>query len=149
MWHRLKSDPACAEMVKITKAKPSGGNVRFVVSDVSNAFDGGPLGAICAFNVLHLVNDLPEMLTRIHVHLKPCGQLICKIWCFTDMKWTLRALFPVLRVIGLFPVAASLGATQLRQLIRDAGFEIVGERLFGDYTNNPYIVACKHGQIVA
>jgi ubiquinone/menaquinone biosynthesis C-methylase UbiE len=138
-----------AEMVKIAKAKPSGGNVRFVVSDVSNAFDGGPFDAICAFNVLHLVDDLPEMLTRIHAHLKPGGQLICKTWCFADVNWALRALFPVLRVFGLFPVAASLGATQLRQSIRDAGFEIVDEHLFGDYTQNPYIVACKHGQIVA
>jgi len=65
------------------------------------------------------------------------------------VKWALRALFPVLRVFGLFPVAASLGATQLRQSICDAGFEIVDERLFGDYTQNPYIVACKPGQITA
>ena len=137
------------EMVQIAKAKPSGGNVRFVVSDVSNAFDGGPFDAICAFNVLHLVDDLPEMLIRIHAHLKPGGQLICKTWCFADVNWALRALFPVLRVFGLFPVAASLGATQLRQSIRDTGFEIVDVHLFGDYTQNPYIVACKHGQIIA
>jgi len=63
------------------------------------------------------------------------------------MKLSVRALFPVLRVFGLFPVAASLGATQLRQAIRDAGFEIVEERLFRDYAQNPYIVAIKLGQI--
>ncbi|WP_373489172.1 class I SAM-dependent methyltransferase [Blastomonas sp.] len=126
-----------AEMVKIAKAKPSGRNVRFVVSDVSNAFDGGPFDAICAFNVLHLVDDLPEMLTRIHAHLKPGGQLICKTWCFADVNWALRALFPVLRVFGLFPVAASLGATQLRQSIRDAGFEIVDEHLLGIILRTP------------
>ena len=138
-----------AEMVKIANAKPSGRNVCFVVSDASNAFDAGPFDAICAFNVLHLVDDLPEMLTRIHAHLKPGGQLICKTWCFADMKLSVRSLFPVLRVFGLFPVAASLAATQLRQSIRDAGFEIVDERLFGNYTHNLYIVACKHGQITA
>jgi len=60
-----------AEMVKIAKAKPSGVNVRFVVADAANAFDGGPFDAICAFNVLHLVDDLPQMLSRIHTHLKP------------------------------------------------------------------------------
>ena len=134
-----------AEMIKIAKAKPSGRNVTFVVSDASNAFGGGPFDAICAFNVLHLVDDLPDMLTRIHAHLRPGGQLICKTWCFADVKWTLRALFLVLRIFGLFPVAASLGATQLRQSIRDAGFEIVDERLFEDHTQNPYIVACKPG----
>jgi SAM-dependent methyltransferase len=136
-----------AEMVKIAKGKPSGENVRFVVSDTSDAFDGGPFDAICAFNVLHLVDDLPEMLNRIHAHLKPGGQLICKTWCFADMKLSMRTLFPVQRVLGLFPVAASLSAPRLRQAIRDAGFEIVDERILGDYAQNPYIVAIKPGQI--
>ena len=138
-----------AEMVKIAKAKPSEGNVSFVVSDASSAFDGGPFDAICAFNVLHLVDDLPGTLTRIHAHLKPGGQLISKTWCFADMKLSVRALFPVLRVIGLFPAATSLGAGQLRQAIRDAGLLIVDERVFGDHPQNPYIVAIKPALITA
>jgi ubiquinone/menaquinone biosynthesis C-methylase UbiE len=104
-----------AEMINIAKAKPSGGNVRFVVSEASNAFDGGPFDAICAFNVLHLVDDLPEMLKCIHENLKPGGQLICKTWCFADMMWSVRALFPMLYVFGLFPVAASLELRHPRQ----------------------------------
>ncbi len=136
-----------AEMVKIANAKPSEGNVRFVVSDASNTFDGGPYDAICAFNMLHLVDDLPGMLARIHAHLKPGGQLICKTWCFADIKLSLRALFAVLRVFGLFPAAASLSESQLRQAIIDAGFEIIDERLFGDYRQNPYIVAMKQARI--
>jgi len=91
------------------------------------------------------VDDLPEMLNRIRDNLKPGGQLICKTWCFADMKLSVRALFPVLRIFGLFPVAASLGATQLRQAIRDAGFEIACERLFGDCPQNPFVVAIKPG----
>lgn len=138
-----------AEMVKIAKAKPSEGNVSFVVSDASSAFDGGPFDAICAFNVLHLVDDPPGMLKRIHAHLKPGGQLISKTWCFADMKLSVRALFPVLRVIGLFPGATSLGAGQLRQAIRDAGLLIVDERIFGDYPQNLYIVAIKPARIAA
>ena len=98
------------EMVAIAKAKPAGGNVMFVVSDAANAFDGGPFDAICAFNVLHLVDDLPGMLARIHAHLKPGGLLISKTWCFADMRLSLRLLFPVLRVFGLFPAASALRA---------------------------------------
>ncbi len=131
------------EMVRIAKAKPSPGNVVFAVSEASNAFNGRPFDAICAFNMLHLVDDLPDMLTRIHAHLKPGGLLISKTWCFADMKLSLRALFRVLRGFGLFPTAASFGAAGLRQAILDAGFEIVDERVFGDYPQNPYIVARK------
>ena len=39
--------------------------------------------------------------------------------------------------------------TRLGQAIRDAGFEIVDERLFGDYPQNPYIVASKPYKITA
>lgn len=132
-----------SEMVRIAKGKPSEGNVIFVVSDASNAFDGGPFDVICAFNVLHLVDDLLGMLTSIHAHLKPGGKLIGKIWCFGDMKLSLRALFTVLQLVGLFPATTTLSAVQLRQALRDAGFEIIDERVFGEYRQNPYIVARK------
>ncbi len=131
------------EMVRIAKAKPSAGNVVFVVADASNAFDGGPFDAICAFNVLHLVYDMPEMLTRINANLKPGGLLISKTWCFADMKLSLRVLFAVLRVFGLFPATASLSVVQLRQAIHDAGFEIASEHIFGEHRQNPYIIASK------
>ena len=131
------------EMVKIAKAKPAGPNLRFIVSDASSAFDEGPFDAICAFNVLHLVDDLPAMLTSLHANLKPGGQFISKTWCFAEMKLSLRALFAMLRIFGLFPATASLGKPQLRQAILDAGFEITDERLFGDYPQNPYLVARK------
>ncbi|HEY9037465.1 MAG TPA: class I SAM-dependent methyltransferase [Roseovarius sp.] len=137
------------EMVKIAQAKPAEGNVVFAVSDASHAFDGGPFDAICAFNVLHLVDNLPGMLARIHDHLKPGGLLISKTWCFADMKLSLRALFRVLQAFGLFPAAASLSAAGLRQAILDAGFEIVDERQFGEYRQNPYIVARKPAGIAA
>lgn len=41
----------------IAIAKPAGDNLSFVVADAGNALDGGPFDAICAFNVLHLVDD--------------------------------------------------------------------------------------------
>ena len=97
--------------------------------------------------MLYLVVGLPELMKRIHENLKRGGQLICKTWCFADMKRLVRALFPVLRAFGLFPFAASHGAAQLRRAIRDAGFEIACERLLGDYAQNLYIGAIKSGQI--
>lgn len=128
-------------MVRIAQAKPLAGNVRFVVSDAAQALDGGPFDAVCAFNLLHLVDDLPDTLARIHAHLTPGGQLICKTWCFSDVTLKLRLLFPVLRLLGLFPVATPLSEVRLRQAILDAGFEIIDERVFGDRRQNPYIVA--------
>jgi cyclopropane fatty-acyl-phospholipid synthase-like methyltransferase len=133
------------EMVRIARAKPAGDNVQFNVADAVQAFDGAPFDAVCAFNVLHLVDDLPDTLARIHTHLTTGGQLICKTWCFSDVALKLRLLFPVLRLFGLFPVTAMLSGSDLRQAIRDAGFDITDERVFGDHRQNPYIVARKRG----
>ena len=130
-----------AEMVRIAQAKPASANLRFIVADVAQGLDQGPFDAVCAFNVLHLVDDLPDTLARIHAALTPGGQLISKTWCFADLNPGMRALFAVLRVIGLFPKVNMLTEPALRQAILAAGFEIVDQRQFGTRPQNPYIVA--------
>lgn len=132
-----------AEMVRIAESKPAPDNLCFVVSNAKTALDGGPFDAICAFAVLHLVDDLPNLLGRIHAQLQPGGLLITKTWCFADMGVKLRLLFAVLRVFGLFPPTTSLGVVQLRQFFLDAGFEIVDQHIFGPRPQNPYIVLRK------
>ena len=129
------------EMLRIARAKPAPENLRFVLADAASAFDGGPFDAICAFQVLHLVEDLPGVLSRIHANLKPGGLLMSKTWCFADMGFRLRGLFLVLRTFGLFPPANALTKTALREAIRDAGFDIVDERVYGANPHGPYLVA--------
>lgn len=130
-----------AEMVRIARAKRAGDNVTFEVIDAARALDAGPFDAVCAFNVLHLVDDFPATLADIFAGLAPGGSLICKTWCFSDVALKVRLLFPVLRLIGMFPVATVLSGTQLRKAIKDAGFEIEADLVFGTRPQNPYIVA--------
>ncbi|WFE74932.1 bifunctional 2-polyprenyl-6-hydroxyphenol methylase/3-demethylubiquinol 3-O-methyltransferase UbiG [Roseinatronobacter sp. S2] len=130
-----------AEMVRIASAKPRGTNLTFKVVDAANAFDDGPYDVVCAFNVLHLVDDLPGLLARAHANLRPGGVLISKTWCFAGVNPLLRALFRVLQVVRLFPDAAILSEAQLQQAIRGAGFDIVDQKVFGPHPQNPYIVA--------
>lgn len=131
------------EMVAIARAKPAGDKVRFVVADTVQALDGGPFDAICAFNILHLVDDLPGTLAHIHTNLTPGGLLISKTWCLADLPLWLRALYPALRIVKLFPAASMLRLGQLRRAFVDAGFEIEAERIFGARPQNPYVVARK------
>ena len=132
-----------AEMLRIAAAKPAPDNLTFVLADARSAFDGGPFDAICAFQVLHLVDDLPDLLSRIHANLKRDGLLIARTWCFADMGLPLRGLFLALRALGLFPPAKALTTTALLQAIGDAGFEIADERVFGQNPDGPFIVAQK------
>lgn len=131
------------EMLRIARAKPAPENLRFILADAQNAFDGGPFDAICAFQLLHLVDDISGLLAGIHANLKPGGLLISKTWCFADMRFWLRGLFVVLRALKMFPKARALTRPALRQAISDAGFEIVEERVFGRNPHGPYIVARK------
>ncbi len=132
-----------SEMIGIARAKPAGENLSFVVTDAKSAFAGGPFDAICAFNVLHLMEDPPATLDQIFANLKPGGLLISKTWCFADMGLKLRALFSLLRAVGMFPAVTPYTVLQLRHAILDAGFEIADERIFGKYWQNPYIIARK------
>lgn len=75
----------------------------------------------------------------------PGGRLISKTWCFADLRRTLRLLFPLLRVFGLFPPATALSEPQLRQAILAAGFTIETQRSFGRSPQSQFIVARKPG----
>jgi len=131
------------EMIRIARAKPAPDTLRLVEADAAGALADGPFDAVCAFNVLHLVEDPGDLLRQIHSGLRPGGLLISKTWCFADLNLRLRALFILMRGIGLFPAATWLTADQLRAAITTAGFVIVDERIFGAHCQNPYIVARK------
>ncbi len=134
-----------AKMIRIARSKPAPDTLRFVVAEAERAFEGGPFDAICAFNVLHLTDDMPKVLDGIYANLRPGGLLISKTWCFAGMSAKLRLLFMALRLVRMFPPSTALSVEQLRVAITQAGFEITDERTFGAYDQNPYIVARKPG----
>lgn len=136
-----KATDFSAQMIEIARAKPAGDNLSFVLVDAEEAFDDAPFDAICAFNVLHLLDDPHAILDRIHASLKPGGLLISKTWCFGDLGTRWRGLFAVLRALGLFPATHGFTVAGLRQSLEKAGFEIVDETVFGKHRQNPYIVA--------
>lgn len=132
-------------MLDIARAKGGPAHLRFVLADAQKPVAGAPFDAVCAFQVLHLVADLPATLRQIHGQLVPGGLLISKTWCFADMDWKLKGVFAALKAVGLFPAAASLTKPALRAALHDAGFEIIEERLFGTNPHGPYLVARKVG----
>lgn len=131
------------EMIRISSAKPAPVNLAFEVADAATSFSSGPFDAICAFNVLHLVDDPARLLAEIHAHLKPGGLLISKTWCFAEVSWPLRSLFRTLGFVGLFPPAHRLTVVALRDMMLSAGLEIVEQRVLGAYPQNPFIIARK------
>lgn len=84
----------------------------------------GPFDAILAFNLLHLLPDLPAALSEAHTLLKPGGLLITKTPCLGG-PWLV--LWPLVRALGLFgkaPPLRFLSPRRLETLITAAGFTI-------------------------
>ena len=130
-----------AEMIRIAQAKAAPPNLRFVLAEAGALPAGGPFNAILAFNVLHLVDDLPGLLHGLRGGLAPGGVLVSKTWCFGDLPLRFRLLFRALRLVGLFPPARFLTQADLHRALLSAGFCIEATQVFGTRAQNPYIVA--------
>jgi cyclopropane fatty-acyl-phospholipid synthase-like methyltransferase len=132
------------DMIRIARAKAAPANLRFERAEAGRLADGGPFDAVCAFNVLHLVDDLPALLGRLHEGMAPDGLLICKTWYFGDMGLRWRLLFRALRLVGLFPPARFLTEAGLQDAIAAAGFSIIDRQVFGGRSANPWLVARRN-----
>lgn len=132
-----------ARMIDIARAKPAPASLEFHVSTAETAFEAAPFDAICAFNLLHLVDDMPALLAQIHDALPPGGVLISRTWCFADLPLPVRGLFAVLRLVGLFPPVTWLRGEDLRRAITTSGLVIELDKTYGTRPQNPFIVARK------
>ncbi|MFW2541469.1 class I SAM-dependent methyltransferase [Primorskyibacter sp. 2E107] len=129
-------------MIRIAQSKGAPPNLQFMHVDAADALAPG-MDTVLAFNLLHLVPDLPTFLHRIHAALPPGGLFLSKTPCLGHKVW-LRPLIALLRCFGKAPPGIQYFTTRaLDDLIRDAGFEIVET---GDYPAslpNHFIVARK------
>jgi ubiquinone/menaquinone biosynthesis C-methylase UbiE len=124
---------------KLTADAPN--NIDFLQVPVMKPLAAGPFDAICAFSILHLLEDLPASLTHLKSQLKPGGYVISKTACVGDMN---RMIPPVIRVMQMFGKAPFLnvfGAQALETAFRDGGFELIETGHFGKDKAAHFIVA--------
>ena len=118
-------------MIEIARSRPEGAaaaNLSFSVAEATAAPAGG-YDAVLAFNLLHLLDDLPAGLRGIAASLRPGGRLISKTPCLRDLSLAVRLpvglLVRPMRLAGLAPALRFLGARELERSIAEAGFRIV------------------------
>lgn len=136
-----------AEMIAIAEEKRAAqgiGNVGFIAAPMSDPrLEAAAFDAVLAFNVLHLLDDLPAALTRINGLLRPGGLLISKSPCLADMSVALRLVIPAMRLVGKAPPVSFFGKDALRRAIEDAGFAIEESGLHAAKGHSLFIVARK------
>lgn len=116
-------------------------NVTFQQADAADMIGGHPFDAICAFSLLHLIQDVPHVLDRVREQLKPGGLFISKTVCLKDRTVLLRALIPLLAATGMAPRVTFLSTDGLIRHLWAAGFEIEQTSHFGAHRMRPFIVA--------
>ena len=120
--------PRMIEIAK-DKAKDAGiDNVTFEALSV-DALDVPAAGfdAIMAHNLLHLLDDRQRAIADIHTMLKPGGVFVSSTACIGDMMFLFRLIIPVGRSLRLFPLVKVFTATELKESLANAGFEIEHE----------------------
>jgi cyclopropane fatty-acyl-phospholipid synthase-like methyltransferase len=100
------------------------GNVAPLQASVDEALGHGPFDAVCAFNLLHLLPDLPGTLARVHAALPVGGRFISKTVCLGgSLKY--RTIVTGLQWAGVVPKMRFVTAPALEAEIAQAGFEII------------------------
>ena len=135
-------------MIEIARSKlgpETPDNVTFRQADAADLAVGRPFDAICAFSLLHLVDDVPHVLDRVRAQLKPGGLFISKTVCVKDGSFLIRPFIVLLRMLGIAPKVGFLDADGLARQLRIAGFEIEELTYFGSNRMNPFIVARRTG----
>lgn len=124
-------------------------NIRLIAADIGDlALGPGPYDVVMAFNVLHLVDDLPAALAHIRDLVKPGGLFISKTICLGDEGVPLKIrlflkLLPLMRLVGLAPDVRFFPVDQLDGWVRAAGFEIIEAGNFPASPPRRYLVARK------
>jgi arsenite methyltransferase len=114
-------------MIRIARDKAQAqqvGNVSFHVGafdDGFSAFADGSVDLICAYSLLHLLDDPAAGLQRIQRLLKPGGVLVSSTVCLGESWLPYGALLRVMRWVGKAPPVRILSRRELQQAMCDAG----------------------------
>lgn len=126
---RILATDISSEMIAIAgeKATQEGcANVEFAVATPDAlSMPEGSFDVVLAFNLLHLVAGRAAALAHVHRVLKPGGLFISKTPCLREMNPLIRAVVPVMQLVGKAPYVDFFTAGNLENEIAAAGFAIV------------------------
>jgi len=136
-----------AGMITQAMAREGADNVQFLQAD---AFDGvldeGGFDVVMGFNLLHLVDDVPATVARVHSLLAPGGIFISKTPCLAErsLGWKyglLKHLIPVMQWIGKAPYVKFESIEGIDRQIEMAGFGIIETGNYPVRPPNHFVVA--------
>lgn len=138
-----------SEMTRIARGKARAQaveNVTFYTGPFDesfSAFGDSSLDGICAYSILHLLEDRREALARIFDLLKPGGFFVSSTVCLGSSRLFYAPLVGLMRLLGKAPMVKFFSAQTLTQEISAAGFVEVERRDVGAKSNIAFLTARK------
>lgn len=99
---------------------------------------------VCAFNLLHLVEDPAALARSVFRVLRPGGSFVSATACMGG-RWLppYFLILPVMRFVGKAPPVTMLTADQVRGLLADAGFDQIRAPEVGAAADHLFLIARK------
>jgi ubiquinone/menaquinone biosynthesis C-methylase UbiE len=80
--------------------------------------------AVLALNILHLMEDRHEVISKLHRMLRPGGVFVSSTACISGTVNVFRFIVPLGKFLGLLPVVNVFTKEELIENLTGAGFEI-------------------------
>jgi ubiquinone/menaquinone biosynthesis C-methylase UbiE len=117
-----------SKMIEIAQGKADAdgvGNVTFSHSAIDK-FEVAceTLDVVLGLNVLHLLDNMDEVVTRVYSMLKPGGVFVTSTACVGDMSKFFRLLAPVGYFLRFIPRVKVVTVGELEHSLTSAGFNI-------------------------
>jgi len=118
-------------------------NVDFVQTTVfDERFESDSFNVVMAFYVLHLCEDIDEVIRRIYDLLKPGGLFILETVCLGDKNAITGKLIRSAGKLGFLPLINLLSTQQIELALENAGFSMVEKTKFSE-SNDEYTLVTK------
>ena len=137
------------EMIRIAEDKAGAQNVDNVTFHVGpfddnwQVLEDGSLDGICAYSILHLMEDRAAALSKIFDLLKPGGFFVSSTVCLGESRIPYRPLLWTLRKLGKAPYVQIIERQALEDEMRSAGFVALSSPDVGAKGTIGFMVATK------
>lgn len=132
---------AIAEQRKAARAV---NNVNFILTEIdAEALHEQEFDLIMCFYVLHFVEDIDAMFSRIHSLLKPGGIFVFQAPCMGEKSKIAGSIMRGLGHLGVMPLINLLSNETLQSALTRTGFELLEKIQFGAADTEPCYFAKK------
>ncbi len=142
--HGIDTSAGMIDLAKERARERGVANVHFARKTI---FDEGlereSYDVILAFNILHLLEDARKAVQRASELLKPGGIMVSETPCLGEAGVVLRTLLPLISTVGILSYLRTLKISEVKDLMRDGGFQILESEVLEGTIPSCSVVARK------